>query len=621
MFKKPLQTKPRASLRSSNCRHLIQECKELFPAVWEQVEQAKNDSSEDDSASTDGPMPDKLQAAKFTSHIGDRGEIFYSEAGDPLWLKAEVAAGSTPTLVPTVYTLWQFPTLLPVLWTTSPVISKLIGGADLMVPGLLIPREGLPDLKKGTLVAICCPGNAAAQAVGVLNLNTQGLQSVAGAKGKAVLITHTYQDHLWQLGSKQPLPAIEFASTTDLVQVDDGSDDNDNDDDDNNTGSGDNEHNWSVVGQRPSNDKPPVPVVPEPATDDKPSNHSDSVAVDVTPDEMDELLMNSMRQIMATVLDEAHTVELLPINASTIYSTYMVPNAPRGRELDIKKSSHKKLAKFLKAAEKHGLIKLKDIRGELHVKSLNWAHKDMAEFTPYIVGTAKKEKQTDGEAGRSVAAPGQPGNELDMIHVIELLKPSSALVLLFSDVGAQTDTGYFSRQQARAVLEDYIKGRQLVDAKHPRMVKLDHRLCDGLLTKEEYSKLSTYPRDKLQARLQERMTLYTQVVLPGGPTAVKIGNPPCAEIVCEKKMGSKVITRVSGLEPYGIDPQTLAKELRTACASSTTVDAIPGKKNAQMVIVQGHQIAALTRLLEQHRLPARLISVVDKSGRAKAKKQ
>ncbi|KAJ2780467.1 hypothetical protein GGI18_003817, partial [Coemansia linderi] len=577
-----------------------------------QVEQAKNNCSEGDSASVDSPMPDKLQAAKFTSHIGDRGEIFYSEAGDPLWLKAEVAAGSAPMLVPTVYTLWQFPTLLPVLWTTSSVIPKLIGGADLMVPGLLIPREGLPDLKKGALVAICCPGNAAAQAVGVLNLDTQGLHSVAGAKGKAVLVTHTYQDHLWQLGSKQPLPAIEFAGATDLVHMGDSPEDN--------SASSDNEHDWNVMGEKPSDDKPPAPAAPGPATDETPSSHLDSVAADITPDEMDELLMNSLRQIMATVLDNAHAADLLPINVSTLYSNYMALNAPRGRELDIKKSSHKKLAKFLKAAEKHGLIKLKDIRGELFVKSFNWTHKDMAEFTPYAVGATKKEKQADGEAGGSAATHGQPGSELDMIRVIELLKPPSALAPLFSDVGAQTDTGYFSRQQARAVLEDYIKGRQLVDAKNPRMVKLDHRLCDGLLTKEEYSKLSTYPRDKLQARLQEKMTLYTQVVLPGGPTPVKIGNPPCAEIVCEKKMGSKVITRVSGLEPYGIDPLVLAKELRTACASSTTVDAIPGKKNAQVVIVQGHHIVTLTKLLEQHRLPARLISAVDKSGRAKAKK-
>ncbi|KAJ2828980.1 hypothetical protein FBU31_002794, partial [Coemansia sp. 'formosensis'] len=501
MFKKPFQTKTRSSLRSSNCRHLIQESKELFPAAWEQVEQSKSNNSEDDSTNAEGPMPDKLQAAKFISHVGDRGEVFYNEAGDPLWLKAEVVAGGAAMLVPTVYTLWRFPMLLPVLWTTSLVIPKLIGGADLMVPGLLIPREGLPDLKKGTLVAICCPGNAAAQAVGVLNLDTQGLHSVAGAKGKAVLIAHTYMDHLWESGNKQPIPTMEVTGAADLGHIGEDLE---------NSSSSDNEHDWDAAEQKPSDDNLSASAALEPIADDGPSDLTDIAAEAVTPDEMDELLMNSLRQIMATVLDNSHAAELLPINASIIYSTYMVPNSPRGRELDIKKSSHKKLAKFLKAAEKHGLIKLKDIRGELHVKSFNWAHKDMAEFTPYAIGTAKKEKLTGDEAGRLAVVPGQHGNGQDMIRVIELLKPSSGLVPLFNDVGAQTDTGYFSRQQARTVLDDYIKGRQLVDALNPRMVKLDHRLCDGLLTKEEYSKLSSYPRDKLQARLQEKMTLYTQ---------------------------------------------------------------------------------------------------------------
>ncbi|KAJ2741979.1 hypothetical protein GGI20_004812 [Coemansia sp. BCRC 34301] len=593
MFKKPFQTKTRTPLRSSSCRHLIQESKVLFPAAWEPVEQAK-ESSEGDSVSTEGPMPDKLQTAKFVSHIGDRGEIFYSEAGEPLWLKAEAVAGCEPVLVPTVYTLWQFPALLPVLWTTAVVIPKLIGGADLMVPGLLIPREGLPDLKRGALVAIRCPGNAAAQAVGVLNLDTHGLHSVAGAKGKAVLITHTYMDHLWGSGSKRPMPTIEPGEVADLVRIGQDSDSDENDE----------------------------PHMPDPLETEGGGDHADVEAaaeeseVDtIAPSEMDELLMNALRQVMATVLDNTHATELLPINASTIYSNYMAPNAPRGQELDIKKSTFKKLAKFLKAAEKHGLLKLKDIRGELHVKTFNWAYRDIAEFKPYDVGSAKKDRHADDETG----ALGQSSSDVGMIQVIEWLKPSSALAPLFSDVGAQTDTGYFSRKQARDVLEDYIKGRQLVDIQNPRMVKLDHRLCDGLLTKEEYSKLSSYPRDKLQARLQDRMMLYTQVVMPGGLTPVKIGNPPCVEVVCEKKMGTKVVTRVSGLEPYGIDPSVLAKELRTVCASSTTVDPVLGKKGAQMVSVQGHHITVLNKLLEQHRLPERLISIVDKSGRAKAK--
>ncbi|KAJ1674764.1 Eukaryotic translation initiation factor 2D, partial [Spiromyces aspiralis] len=44
-----------------------------------------------------------------------------------------------------------------------PVISKLISGADLMIPGIVVPQEGIPDVKKGDLVSIAacgrCNGN------------------------------------------------------------------------------------------------------------------------------------------------------------------------------------------------------------------------------------------------------------------------------------------------------------------------------------------------------------------------------------------------------------------------------------------------------------------------------
>ncbi|KAJ2822079.1 hypothetical protein IWW50_004370 [Coemansia erecta] len=330
---------------------------------------------------------------------------------------------------------------------------------------------------------------------------------------------------------------------------------------------------------------------------------------------MDALLMTSLKQAMATTLDESHASALLPIGASTLFSTYMIPNAPNGADLDIKKSSYKKLAKFLKAVEKHGLVKLKDIRGESHIKSLNWKHPDMASYQPFAV----KSKQAAGPraAADSATAPQKQKAEGSMVKLAELLKPPQALRALFSDIGDEPESGYFTRQQARAVLESYIKKHALVDTRNPRNVRLDHHLCDGLLTKDEYSKLTVFPRDKLQQRLQEKMTLFTQLTVPGCAPVVKPGRPPTVDIFCEKKMGNKVVTRAVGLEAYGVDPAVVAKELRTMCASSTTVDPVPGKKGVVAVIVQGHQVKAVTKLLEKHGLAAELLKVSDKSGKSK----
>ncbi|KAJ2712456.1 hypothetical protein H4R19_002742, partial [Coemansia spiralis] len=531
-----------------------------------------------------------LQTAKFTSHVGERGEIIYSEAGNPLWVKAELHGSGEARLVPTVYTQWRFPGLLPVVWTGANVVDKLVGGADLMTAGLLVPDGGMAGMKKGTVVAVCCPGSRAAQAIGVLDLDTAGIRSVVGAKGKAVLVVHTYKDCLWEAGDKSAPPADDSAP----ADTDSGDDDN------------------HEIGNSGAAEEPPAA--------NEAANEAVNEAAEVSPAETDALLMTALKQVMATVLDASHAPPLLPITSSVLYSGYMVPNAPSGATIDIKRSSYKKLGKFLKAAEKHGLLQLKDIRGEPHVKSFNWAHADMADYKPYRVRHAAKGAAASGSGGTNAAAADQVPSGEGTIGITELLKPPQALIPLFDAVStAAPPSGYYTRQQARGVLEDYVRSRSLADPKRPRDVRIDYLVCDGLLTKGESIKLTTFPRDKLHARLQEKMTLFTQLSIPGKAPSVRPGPPPSVDIVCERRTGNKVVTRAVGLEAYGIDPTNVAKELRTMCASSTAVDPVPGKKDAQAVLVQGHHVVALTKLLAKHGLPAELLRVTDKSGKTPKK--
>ncbi|KAJ1728568.1 hypothetical protein LPJ61_003971, partial [Coemansia biformis] len=269
---------------------------------------------------------------------------------------------------------------------------------------------------------------------------------------------------------------------------------------------------------------------------------------------------------------------------------------------------------------------LKDIRGDPHIKSFNWAHEDLAEYQPYRVPRAAANAQTSGgrsgSGGDVEQAVGLGAHGGDMIGIAELFKPPQPLAPLFDAVGAPAPpTGYYTRQQARSVLEDYITGRGLIDPKRPREVRIDHVLCDGLLTKGEYAKMTTFPRDKLHGRLQEKMTLYTQLSIPGKAPSVRLGPAPAIDILCERRMGNKVVTRAIGLETYGIDPANVAKELRTMCASSTAVDPVPGKKGVHAALVQGHHVVAFTKLLAGHGLPAELLRVTDRSGKTPKKQQ
>lgn len=65
-----------------------------------------------------------------------------------------------------VYALWKVPDLLPAFMLKGGEVSRyVLGGADLMFPGIHIPPEGLPSFSAGEPWAVKVPGNPAPIAV------------------------------------------------------------------------------------------------------------------------------------------------------------------------------------------------------------------------------------------------------------------------------------------------------------------------------------------------------------------------------------------------------------------------------------------------------------------------
>ena len=65
-----------------------------------------------------------------------------------------------------VFALWKVPDLLPVFMLKGGEVSRfIIGGADLMFPGISVPVEGLPSFLAGETWAVKVPGNPAPIAV------------------------------------------------------------------------------------------------------------------------------------------------------------------------------------------------------------------------------------------------------------------------------------------------------------------------------------------------------------------------------------------------------------------------------------------------------------------------
>lgn len=68
--------------------------------------------------------------------------IFLQVQKDPLFFMLE----KEKTIYPTVYMLWKHPDLMHTFTTHTPVIDVLAGGADLMLPGIVLKGEVICSL-------------------------------------------------------------------------------------------------------------------------------------------------------------------------------------------------------------------------------------------------------------------------------------------------------------------------------------------------------------------------------------------------------------------------------------------------------------------------------------------
>ncbi|KAK6514474.1 hypothetical protein TWF281_004674 [Arthrobotrys megalospora] len=164
MFKKKPTVKPAAPIRSSDRRKLVTTIISDFhipPPATTAIPPAEPtpEAESSTSASTNAPdpaltalrntlLPDSTVAAKFTTTLGPdlhpvNGIIYSGSHAEssilsdgkarPLWVKTDEG------WFPTVYTCWEAIKygVLPIVYTHGPVMEKVYGGADLMMPGVI----------------------------------------------------------------------------------------------------------------------------------------------------------------------------------------------------------------------------------------------------------------------------------------------------------------------------------------------------------------------------------------------------------------------------------------------------------------------------------------------------
>ncbi|XP_003792260.1 eukaryotic translation initiation factor 2D [Otolemur garnettii] len=585
MFAKAFRVKSNTAIKGSDRRKLRADVTAAFPTLGT------------DQVSELVPGKEELNILKLYAHKGDAVTVYMS-GGNPILFELE------KNLYPTVYTLWSYPDLLPTFTTWPLVLEKLVGGADLMLPGLFVPPAGLPQVQKGDLCAIALVGNRAPVAIGVATMSTAEMLT-SGLKGRGFSVLHTYQDHLWRSGDKSSPPSIapRAQDPTDLSEEKGSIQVNPTLQEDMGhlTLEGEEEANGEVhqvCGERPLSE----------ASEDTSTgglNHG-STDSKTLQEQMDELLQRCFLHALKCRVKKAD----LPLLTSTFLGSHMFSCCPEGRQLDIKKSSYKKLSKFLQQMQQEQIIQVKELsKGVESIVAVDWRH---PRITSFVMPEPSPTSQTIQEGSRE-----QPYHPPD---IKSLYCVPASMTLLFQESGHKKGS-ILEGSEVRTIVINYAKKNDLVDGNNKNLVKLDPILCDCILEKNEQRTVMKLPWDSLLTRCLEKLQPAYQVIFPGQEPIVKKGKIYPIDITLAQRASNKKVTVVRNLETYGLDPCSVAAILQQRCQASTTVTPAPGAKDSLQVQIQGNQIHHLNWLLrEEYQIPRKYIQGLEKAPKPGKKK-
>ncbi|KAG8738037.1 hypothetical protein FRC10_007387 [Ceratobasidium sp. 414] len=622
MFKKsPHKLSTSSALRGSDVKTLRQRVVTLFPAAEPVVDEL---------------VPKGIMSCKFDTHLDEMGVLYLSADKEPLWFAMGRGGLPQSNLVPTATTRSVHVMETPHPFTNN--INPGSAGADLMIPGV-IPSSVIPTLSEGQLVAIAQYRSTTPLVVGSMALAGADLKDDTDQKGKAVITLHAMGDALWALGSKQEPPegkveaqvqdeeVVEIAEGVEKLEVGGVSD-------------------------------PGLPVDEAPVEQGRLP----------TPQEV-EITLRATTLYALAKLDSSS----LPMPASTLYSSHILPSRPARpvlpgsstsaqssraaspgpdaseastaplaldpkvflAHLDIKHTPQKKLAPFLKSIEKDGIIKLKDVRGELLVFSVDAEHPALVGARSWGWKTVGAEQQKGKEAENANANGLGPRKEM---LVEEVWFPEAAVERFFEACGESERC--YPPSALRPLLDGYIASQKLQHPANPKYVVLDDVLSQALRRKGEEQK-EFVSKAELVDRLTGNMKGMWRI---GGSGPFKKLPLPAIVIKTQARQGRKVVMLITGVESFGLDPGAIAEELKKRCASSTSVirmvhlyklgsaptslagwfmpplyffSPCPEKPKNLQVMVQGGHVNQAALLLLELGVPTKWITVLEKSGKGK----
>jgi translation initiation factor 2D len=493
-------------------------------------------------------------------------------------------------IIPTVFTLFLCPKVLDVVFVHSATSSYIIGGADLMLPGVIGDSAG--GFNEGELRAVAVLGNPTPFAVGVTGTAVRG--NVEGRKGKAVLVVQTVGDLLWKecshhLGGRIPsgigeslVEVTQLPATLEAVEPAGGSD-----------------KEGSV--DAPVECEGVLPC--DGSGTCEPSNG-------IVPMSTDAILEFACMEAVGRL-----TKEDLPVPISTFLGASMPPCCPRGTKLDVKGSSYKQAIAFFRFMEEMEVIQLREESPGVHAivgfsKQARFYREHRKMYHAQGDAPELAEELTDVDAEKEYGPV--------IKSITQLLRPHSGFKLM--ELLSKGDSLYTEGEVCAAV-RAYIDKKGLLVAssggkgKEPA-VRIDIELAH-LWGKSAPQEL---PVSKISEAFVAAMAPWHCIEFDGKrEPVVRRGKPTPIEVHTEMRKGN-ILTRCVGLDSYGFNLERTTTHFRSLLSTSVSLAPASAGKAGKVfppeIIAQGNMVKIVTNFLHlSHGFPLKVIDANEKPTR------
>eukprot|EP01125_Pyxidicula_operculata_P002527 TRINITY_DN1238_c0_g1_i1.p1 TRINITY_DN1238_c0_g1~~TRINITY_DN1238_c0_g1_i1.p1 ORF type:complete len:891 (-),score=314.77 TRINITY_DN1238_c0_g1_i1:81-2753(-) len=587
-WKKEFQCSRQNKLKASEKRKISRDISSLYPKL--------NQESLDSQV---GPRKE-LEIVRIQ---GTKTVIFLDDKKQPVWFDME----GRQCYMPTVYTLWELPVFVPTFYIEPRTFAFLKKGADLMMPGVLVPQEGLSNFKSGEIYTITIRGFTKPIAIGKTTMSLSDA-SKSGMRGKCLDIYHIYSDYLWKIGSRShPPPPPIGTENREEINPNLDTEDNIEQDEENKDTSDTEQTNTSAQ----INQDTPSSTTQE--TNETNTNQNDQAPPSDTPDTnksetqaqddvkaMDKLLKTSLLQALKKKIRDKQ----LPILVNELYSLYIIPSRPKGTTLDIKQTTAKKLLPYLQELSETGLFVLEESTttpGVFSLKSVDRTHRDLRTFLPHTEEEPPEPLPTDDDDEIKIT-PVEP-----IIEVYKLPKP-----LLFILQEKEPDkTCLYTLKELTRILWDYVADMKLQDPKAKSKVLLNQEFLSSLFSKKDQLTVgSSVEKKELGIRLKNNLTPYHLITIDGFQEERK--GLPSTVIIEEVKTKNRNMTHVKNLEEFGINCDQLSTLCRKKFAASVSQQKSGGKVTE--LLIQGSRAKEVENLLvTYYELPVKFIQIVQQT--------